>query len=315
MLTIPTFDDVKQAHTLIASYIHRTPILQSATLNTLSGAHLYFKCENFQKVGAFKARGAFNAVMSLSDEQAQRGIVAHSSGNHAAAVALAARTRGVPAHIVMPENSPAIKKASVLRYGATVYYCGPLQRDREEMAQHILDKTGGEFIHPFDNHNVIAGQGTSAKELLEDQSLLDVVLAPVSGGGLLAGTALSTKAMSMAKVIGCEPHEADDAYRSFQTGIIQPAIMPPRTICDGLRTSLCERTFTIIKDKVDAIYTVSEEEIISAMGLVWDIMKIIIEPSCAVPLAVVLKHTDLFSGKHVGIILTGGNVDKSTLPF
>lgn len=315
MLMIPTFEDINQAAYRIQPYIHRTPILQSSTISAMVGADLFFKCENFQKVGAFKARGAFNAIMALPQEIAMRGVVAHSSGNHASAVALAARTRGIPAHIIMPDNSPAVKKASTQRYGATVYFCGPTQSDRETMAQEVLERTQAEFIHPYDNHFVIAGQGTAAKELLEDIADLNYVLAPVSGGGLLSGTALSTKALSSAYTIGCEPAEADDAFRSLRDGMIYPAITPPRTICDGLRTSLCERTFTIIRENVHAIYTVKETEILDAMRLVWDILKIIIEPSCAVPLAVVLNKKDFFRGKRLGIILTGGNVDITSVPF
>lgn len=314
--TAPTFADIETAHERIKSYIHRTPILTSGILNERTGAELFFKCENFQKVGAFKARGAFNAVFSLSDEEAAKGVVTHSSGNHAAALALAARTRGIPAHIVMPENSPDIKKAAVKSYGANIIFCGPTQHDRETAANEVLQRTNAAFVHPYDNARIIAGQGTCAKETLEDTPNLDFILAPVSGGGLLGGTALAATSMSKTiKVIGCEPEEADDAFRSFRDGVRYPAITPPRTIADGLRTSLGELNFPIICECVSEIHTVSEQAITHAMRTVWEILKIIIEPSCAVPLAVVLEKKLDVRGKRVGIILSGGNVDLNKLPW
>jgi threonine dehydratase len=311
-----TFADIEKAHTRIQPYIHRTPILTSSILNERTGAELFFKCENFQKVGAFKARGAFNTVFSLSDEEARRGIVTHSSGNHAAAIALAARTRGVPAHIVMPENSPEIKKSAVKSYNANIIFCGPTQADREMAANEVITRTGGVFVHPYDDVRVMAGQGTCAKETLEDAPNLDFILAPVSGGGLLAGTALAATTMSATiRVIGCEPEEADDAFRSLRDGVRYPAVTPPTTICDGLRTGLGELTYPIIRERVAAIHTVSEAAIVSAMRMVWEILKIIIEPSCAVPLAVVLEGKIDVRGKRVGLILTGGNVDLAKLPW
>jgi threonine dehydratase len=311
-----TFADIETAHKRILSYIHRTPILTSRILNERTGAELFFKCENFQRVGAFKARGAFNTIFSLHDDEAKKGIVTHSSGNHAAAVALAARTRGVPAHIVMPENSPEIKKSAVKSYGGNIIFCGPTQADRENAANDVLTRTGGVFVHPYNDVRVIAGQGTCAKETLEDAPNLDYLLAPVSGGGLLSGTALAATSMSPAiRVIGCEPEEADDAFRSFRDGKIYPAVSPPTTICDGLRTSLGELTYPIIRERVSAIHTVSEKAIVNAMRTVWEILKIIIEPSCAVPLAVVLEQKLDVRGKRVGLILTGGNVDLAKLPW
>lgn len=312
----PTFADIEAAHERIKPYVHRTPILTSSILNERTQAELFFKCENFQKVGAFKARGAFNAVFLLSDAEAAKGVVTHSSGNHAAALALAARTRGIPAFIVMPDNSPDIKKAAVKSYGANIVFCGPTQQDRETAANDVLQRTNAAFVHPYNDARIIAGQGTCAKEMLEDALNLDFILAPVSGGGLLGGTALAATSMSRTiKVIGCEPEEADDAFRSFRDGKIYPAVTPPRTIADGLRTSLGEMNFPIIRERVAAIHTVSEEAIIHAMRTVWEIMKVIIEPSCAVPLAVVLEKKLDIRGKRVGIILSGGNVDLNHLPW
>lgn len=320
MPTPPTFADVEIAHKRIESHIHRTPILTSRILNERTRGELFFKCENFQKVGAFKARGAFNATYSLSDAEAMKGVVTHSSGNHAAALALAARTRGIPAHIVMPENSPHIKKEAVKSYGANIIFCGPTQQDRENAANDVLARTGAAFIHPYDDARIIAGQATCAKEALEELEQrgleADYILAPVSGGGLLAGTALASTSISKSvRVIGCEPEEADDAFRSFRDGVRYPAITPPRTIADGLRTSLGEMNFPIIRERVAEIHTVSEEAIIKAMRTVWEILKIIVEPSCAVPLAVVLENKLDVQGKRVIIILSGGNVDLDSLPW
>ncbi len=312
----PTFYDIEAAHERIKPYVHRTPILTSRILNERTGGELFFKCENFQKVAAFKARGAFNTVFSLSDEEAAKGIVTHSSGNHAAAVALASSTRGVPAYIVMPENSPQIKKNAVASYGGEIIFCGNTQADRENTAAEVMQRTGATFVHPYNDVRVIAGQATCAKELLEDAQILDFVLAPVSGGGLLAGTALSATSINPhIQVIGCEPEEADDAFRSHRDGKIYPAITPPTTICDGLRTSLGTLTFPIIQERVTAIHTVSEEAIIRAMRTVWEVLKIIIEPSCAVPVAVLLEKKLDVRGKRVGVILTGGNVDLDRLPW
>jgi threonine dehydratase len=315
-LVAPTLDDIRAAHERIKPHIHRTPVMTSTVLNTMTGASLFFKCENFQKVAAFKARGAFNAVFSLSDKEAARGVATHSSGNHAAAVALAARTRGIPAYIVMPENSPQIKKNAVLAYGGNPIFCGPTQHDREAKADEVVGQTGATFVHPYNDVRVIAGQGTAALELMEDVPLLDMVLAPVSGGGLLSGTALAVTSLSATTtVLGTEPEEADDAARSFRDKTLYPAVTPPRTIADGLRTSLGSITFPIVLERVSGIATVSEQGIIRAMRMIWDVMKIIIEPSCAVPFAAVLEHKLDVRDKRVGIILTGGNVDLDNLPF
>ncbi|MCU0377881.1 MAG: pyridoxal-phosphate dependent enzyme [Bacteroidales bacterium] len=312
---IPEFKDVVAASEAIAPFVHRTPVLTSRQLDAIAGAHLLFKCENFQKVGAFKFRGATNAVLSLNEEDRRRGVVTHSSGNHAAALALAAVSRGVRACIVMPSTAPEVKKRAVAGYGAEITFCEPTLAAREAAAAEIIRRTGATMIHPFDNFNIIAGQGTAALELLTDHPSPDAVLAPVGGGGLLSGTAITARHLAPSiKIYGAEPILADDAARSLHTGTLQPAL-PPRTIADGLLTSLCERTFTVISKKADDILTVSEEDIKEAMRLVWERMKIIIEPSSAVPLAAVLGNRHLFAGKTVAIIISGGNVDLAKLPF
>lgn len=314
-MNIPAYTDVVEAHLLVERFAHRTPILVSESINHITGGEIYFKCENFQKVGAFKFRGATNAVMSLSDEESIRGVGTHSSGNHAAALALAARNRGVHAYVVMPENAPEIKKKAVAGYGAKVTFCSPTLEARESALVNVIAETGATEIHPYDNFEVIAGQGTAAKELLEDESGLDIVLAPVGGGGLLAGSALSIRHLSPeTRLIGCEPAGADDAYRSFKKGKIIPSVNP-QTIADGLLTSLGERNFAIIKDNVDGIVTVSEGSIIRAMRLIWERMKIIIEPSSAVPLAAILERKVEVQNQKVGIIVSGGNLDLGNLPF
>jgi threonine dehydratase len=315
MQTIPDFTDILRAHRLIASRIHRTPVLTSSSINALTGAELFFKCENFQKVGAFKFRGATHAVLCLTGKEALHGVATHSSGNHAAALALAARERGIPCYVAMPENAPKPKIEAVKHYGAEITFCRPTLASREETLQGIVTATGATFIHPYDNFNVICGQGTAARELLEDQPRLDVLLVPVGGGGLLSGSALSAKAMVPGiRVIGCEPANADDAFRSFHSGTLQPSV-DPKTMADGLLTSLSERTFTIIRGFVDDILTTSEDSILSAMRMVWQRMKIIIEPSSAVPLAVLMDHAGRFEGLRAGIILSGGNCDLTNLPF
>jgi threonine dehydratase len=310
-----TYQDNCQAHKRIKPFIHRTPILTSRIINELVGAELYFKCENFQKGGAFKARGAFNAVHSLSEEQLAKGLVTHSSGNHAAAMALACASRGAKATVVMPSNSPAPKKVAVAAYGATTVECEPTLAARETTANKILAETQGTFLHPYDNDQVIAGQGTAAKEMIEDGSAFDFVMCPVGGGGLLAGTAISVKELLPdAKVIAAEPLGADDAKRSFAAGkrLLQTQ---PSTIADGLLTSLGERNFAIIQQSVDNILTAQEANIIRAMRLIWQHMKIVIEPSAALPLACLLEHKLDLKGKKVGIILSGGNVDIDKLPW
>jgi len=314
-MNIPVFADIEQAHIIVQKYAHRTPVLTSSSINKIVGGNLFFKCENLQKVGAFKFRGACNAVFSLSEHEAQKGVATHSSGNHAAALALAAKMRGIAAHIVMPNNSPEIKKKAVAGYGANITFCEPTLQARESTLARIVAETGATEIHPYNNFNVIAGQGTAAKELIEDAGDFDIIMAPVGGGGLLSGTALSTRyLLPDCKVIAAEPAGADDAFRSFHEKKIIPSVNP-KTIADGLLTSLGERNFAIIIKNVDDIVTVSEDKIVEAMRMIWERMKIIIEPSSATALAVVLEKPDLFRSKRTGIILTGGNVDLTHLPF
>lgn len=303
-------------HEAIQPFIHRTPVLTNEGLNGLSGARLHFKCENFQKVGAFKMRGAASAALRLTPEQRQWGLATHSSGNHAQAVARAARMLGVPAHIVMPHDAPKVKVAAVENYGANVTYCNNTPAEREAALRTVVEQTGASFIHPYDDYGVVAGQATAAMELIADTSdKLDFVLAPVGGGGLLSGSALACRYFSLAATCwGAEPENVNDAARSLASGTIETNA-DNRTVADGLRTNLGERTFGIIRLRVPSILTVSEREIVAAMRLVWERMKIIIEPSCAVPLAAVLRHPEAFAGKAVGIILTGGNVDVDALPF
>jgi threonine dehydratase len=306
---------VQAAAARIKPYAHRTPVLTCTSLNDLVGAALFCKCENFQKVGAFKFRGACNAVFALADQAARHGVATHSSGNHAAAVALAARLRGVPAHIVMPDNASAVKKAAVAGYGGTIVYCAPTLAAREATLRRVVHETGATFIHPYNDACVMAGQGTAALELLTDVATLDVIMASVGGVGLLGGTAIVTAALSPStQVIAAEPEAADDAYRSLQAGKILPA-NDPRTIADGLRTSLGELTFAVIQQHVQQIVTVSEEAIVSAMRYIWERMKILIEPSAAVPIGVLLEKKLDLAGKRVGVILSGGNVDLDRLPW
>ncbi len=315
MTFLPIFEDVQTAHKIVKKYAHRTPVLTASSINNMVGGDLFFKCENFQKVGAFKFRGACNAVFSLSDEEAQKGVATHSSGNHAAALALAAKMRGIAAHIVMPNNSPEIKKKAVAGYGAKITFCEPTLQARESTLAQIVTETGATEIHPYNNFNVIAGQGTAAKEMIEDSGNFDIIVAPVGGGGLLSGTALSAKyLLPGCKVIAAEPAGADDAFRSFQAKKIIPSVNP-KTIADGLLTSLGERNFAIIMQNVDDIVTVSEEKIVEAMRMIWERMKIIIEPSSAVPLAAILEGKIDVRNKKVGIILSGGNLDLGKLPF
>ena len=312
---IPTLHDIQETHESIAYLIHRTPVLTSRSIDDISGVRIFFKCENFQKVGAFKMRGAAGAALRLSETDRQRGVATHSSGNHAQAVARAARVLGIPAYIVMPENAPQIKRKATEGYGAEVIPCAPTVAARETMLHAVTARTGAVFIHPYNDYNVIAGQATAAKELLDDVANLDAIITPVGGGGLMSGTALSTRYLSPdTKVYGAEPTAVNDALRSLRAGRIE-VNETTDTIADGLRTNLGEKTFEIISQHVDDIFSVSEEEIVQAMRLVWERMKIIIEPSCAVPLAAVLANPAPFSGKRVGIILSGGNVDLGELPF
>jgi threonine dehydratase len=312
---LPFLKDIQDAYSRISPYIHRTPVLTSSQLNSLYGSELFFKCENFQKVGAFKFRGATNAIMQLPAEERSRGVITHSSGNHAAALSLAARKAGIKAYIVMPSTAPEVKKAAVAAYGAEISFCEPTLEARISTAQGIIAKTGASFIHPYDNFNVICGQGTASLEMMEDVDNLDILICPVGGGGLLSGTATAVKGLNpKIRVIAAEPLGADDASRSFYSGELVRDHKPV-TIADGLLTTLSERTFSIIRDKVDDIFTVDEDTIIRAMKLIWERMKIIIEPSSATVLGVIMSNPDLFYGKRVGLILSGGNVDLRKLPF
>jgi threonine dehydratase len=312
MIKIPDYTDIEKAHARISPLIHRTPVLTSKSINQITGSNIFFKCENLQKVGAFKFRGACNAVFSLFKEEAAKGVATHSSGNHAAALALAARMRGIPAYIVMPRTAPEIKKKAVAGYGGIITFCEPTLQARETTLAKVSAETGATEVHPYDNFFVIAGQGTAAKELIEDAGDFDIVMVPVGGGGLLSLSV--NKLHPGCKIIAAEPLGADDACRSFHAGVIYPS-ENPKTIADGLLTSLSQRTFTIIRKNVDDIVTVSEEKIVEAMQLIWERMKIIIEPSSAVPLAAILEGKLNVSGKKVGIILSGGNLDLGKLPF
>ena len=308
-------DRIRAAHERIQSYVHRTPVITSERLNEASGASLFFKCENFQKIGAFKARGATNAVFALDDANARRRVAPHSSGNHGAAVARAAKLRGIPAHIVMPSNSAKVKIRALESYGAQVVFCEPTEEAREATCSEVVKKTGATLIHSFENGHVIAGQGTAAIELLEDVPNLNVVMCPVGGGGLLSGTAITAKSMRpQIKMIAVEPENADDAAQSFRAG--RRLVTEKKfTIADGLRTNIGEPNFAIVQRYVDDIVTVSEEAIISAMRTIWETMKIVIEPSAAVPYAAIQESKVDVGGSGVGIILTGGNVDLDALPW
>ncbi len=314
-MRIPELADIKAAHSKIRPFIHNTPVMKSNQLNELFNCELFFKCENFQKVGAFKFRGATNAVLSLSSAERSKGVVTHSSGNHAAALSLAARMSGITAKIVMPENAPVVKKNAVAGYGADITFCKPTLQAREEATRQIIEKTGATLIHPYDNFNVICGQGTAALELLQEIEDLAIVVAPVGGGGLLSGTSACVKGITKnIQVIGAEPLNANDAFISFTTGVLTPSVNPV-TCADGLLTSLSELTFSVIKKNTDNILTAKEDSIIECMLLVWERMKIIIEPSSATVLAVVKENPGLFKGKKTGLIISGGNVDFRKLPF
>ena len=321
----PTWEAIVAAHVRIAPRIHRTPVLTSSSLDAIAGARLFFKCDNFQKTGSFKIRGASNAILSLSKDEAARGIVTQSSGNHGAAVACAAAWRGVPAYIVMPKNAPKVKIEAIEAYGGKITFCEPKISSRKETCDRVQAQTGAYLVHPYDDDRIITGQGTAAKEFLEEINDLDAILAPVSGGGLLSGTCLATKSIrNDIHIIGCEPARADDAYRSLTTGILQ-SIDSSDTIADGLRASLAPRTFAILRKYVEQILLVTEEEIISTARLVWERMKIIIEPSSAVALAPLLRPGVVDSLRlppridgappKLGVIFSGGNVDLSSLPW
>jgi threonine dehydratase len=314
-LALPDLDAIRAAAVRIAPHVHRTPVLTCRAIDAEVGARLHFKCENFQKVGAFKARGACNAVFSFRDDVARRGVVTHSSGNHGAALAYAAARRGIPAWVVMPDNAPQVKQANVRRFGATIRLCAPTVNAREAACADVRRETGAVLVHPFDDVRVIAGQGTAALELLEDRPGLDFIITPVGGGGLLSGSAIAATAVRPGiRVLGAEPANADDAARSFRSGAIEP-LPNATTIADGLRTTLSPRTLTGLRAHVFAIGTASEDAIVRAMRMIWERMKIVVEPSSAVPLACLLERTLEIAGAETGIVLTGGNVDLDRLPW
>ena len=314
-LTLPTFEDVKSAHERIKPHIHRTPVLTSSYFNDLVGAEIFFKCENFQKAGAFKVRGASNAVFGLSEENAKKGVATHSSGNHALSLSYAAGRRGIPCHVVMPRTAPDAKKAAVRGYGGIITECEPSTTSREAVFADVQAMTGANFVHPYNDPRVIAGQGTCSREFMEQTDGLDMMVAPIGGGGMISGTCvtLSTIAPEV-QIIAAEPEKADDAFRSFKAGHII-ADDAPNTIADGLKVPLKELTWHFVSNHVTDILTASEQEIIDAMKLTWQRMKIVMEPSCAVPLATILKNKEKFAGKRIGVIVTGGNVDLDKLPW
>lgn len=312
---IPTYEDVVTAHERIKPYIHRTPVLTSSYFNELTGAELFFKCENFQKAGAFKVRGASNAVFGLSDEMAERGVATHSSGNHALSLSYAAGRRGIPCHVVMPRTAPEAKKAAVRGYGGIITECEPSTTSREAVFAEVQAATGAEFVHPYNDPRVVAGQGTCSRELMEQTDGLDMVIAPIGGGGMISGCCLTLSNIAPdVQIIAAEPEQADDAYRSFKAGHII-ADDAPVTIADGLKVPLKDLTWHFVSNHVSDILTASEQEIIDAMKITWQRMKIVMEPSCAVPLATILKNKEKFAGKRVGVIVTGGNVDLDKLPW
>ena len=311
----PNLEAIRSAHARIQPHIHRTPVFTSESIDHRTGAHLFFKCENLQKTGSFKFRGATNAVLSLTDEEAKRGVVTVSSGNHAAAISLAARRRGIPAWIVMPGNAPRAKRQAVESYGGRVTECEYSVASRDAACKTLQEQTGAVLIHPYNNQHVIAGQGTATIELLEDVPDLDVIITPVSGGGLLSGTSIAAKSMRpQIRVIGAEPKNADDAYRSFASGKIEPAAKT-ETIADGLRATLCPLTFSILRQHVDEIALVTEEEILAAMRTLWERLKLIVEPSGAVSAAIAIHKKFPVEGKRIGVILSGGNLDLDQIPF
>ncbi|MBT53043.1 MAG: serine dehydratase [Mameliella sp.] len=312
---IPTYEDMLDAHKRIEPYIRRTPVRVSDHLNELTGAQLFFKCENFQEPGAFKVRGAANAVFGLNEDQAKKGVATHSSGNHASCLSYAAMRRGIPCNVVMPRTAPQAKKDTVRRYGGNITECDPSTSSREATFAQVQAATGGDFVHPYNDPRVIAGQGTCAKEFMEQTDGMDMVVAPIGGGGMISGTCLTLSTLApQTQVIAAEPEQADDAYRSFKAGHII-ADDAPKTIADGLLVPLKERTWHFVSTYVSEIYTASDQEIIDAMKLTWKHLRIVMEPSSAVPLAVILKNPDAFRGKRVGLIITGGNVDLDKLPW
>lgn len=315
MTDFPTYDDVIAAHERIAPHIHRTPVLTSSYINSLVGAELFFKCENFQKAGAFKARGASNAVFGLTDEQAAKGVATHSSGNHGTCLSYAAGRRGIPCTVVMPRTAPQAKKDAVRGYGGRVVECEPSTSSREAVFAEVVAETGAEFVHPYNDLRVITGQATCSRELMEQVEGLTSVVAPIGGGGMVSGTCLTLSTIApQVKIYAAEPEQADDAYRSFKAGYII-ADDAPETVADGLKVPLKENTWHYVQNHVTDILTASEEEIVEAMKLIWKRMKIVMEPSSAVPLATILKNKELFAGQRIGVIITGGNVDLDKLPW
>ncbi len=314
-MIIPTFDDMIAAHERIKPHIHKTPVLTSSFFNTLTGAELFFKCENFQKAGVFKARGASNAVFSLADDMLEKGVATHSSGNHALSLSYAAGRRNIPCTVVMPRTAPQAKKDAVQGYGGKIIECEPSTSSREATFAEVVAETGAEFVHPYNDHRVIAGQGTCSRELVEQVEGLDAVVAPIGGGGMVSGTCLTLSNLAPnIEIYAAEPEQADDAARSFRAGHII-ADDAPDTIADGLKVPLKDLTWHFVSNHVTDILTVSEQEIIDAMKLIWKRMKIVMEPSSAVPLATIIKNKEIFAGKRVGIIITGGNVDLDLLPW
>lgn len=315
LLAVPQWVDVLEAHERIRPYIHCTPVLTSSYLNQLTGAELFFKCENFQKAGAFKVRGASNAVFGLSDAKATRGVATHSSGNHALSLSYAAGRRGIPCHVVMPRTAPQAKKDAVRGYGGVITECEPSTSSREEVFAKVQAQTGADFVHPYNDPRVIAGQATCSRELLQQVDGLDAIVAPIGGGGMVSGTCLTVSTLApKVKIYAAEPEQADDAARSVRAGHII-ADDAPNTVADGLKVPLKELTWHFVRNHVTDILTASEREIIDAMRLTWARMKIVIEPSCAVPLATILKNKEVFRGKRVGVVITGGNVDLDKLPW
>jgi len=314
-LIIPTFEDVLEAANRIAPHIHRTPVLTSSYLNDLTGAELFFKCENFQKAGAFKVRGACNAVFGLQDNQLNRGVATHSSGNHALSLSYAAGRRGVPCNVVMPRTAPQAKKDAVRGYGGVIVECEPSTTSREAVFAEVQARTGADFVHPYNDFRVIAGQGTCSRELLEQVSGLDAVIAPIGGGGMISGTCLTLSELAPGmEIYAAEPLNADDACRSFKAGRII-ADDAPETVADGLKVPLKDLTWHFVSRYVTDVFTATENQIVDAMKLTWQRMKIVIEPSCAVPLATILAYPEVFRGKRVGVVITGGNVDMDKLPW
>ena len=312
---IPTYEDMLAAHDRIMPHIRRTPVRTSDYLNDLTGAKLFFKCENFQEPGAFKARGAANAVFGLDEAQAAKGVATHSSGNHASCLSYAAMRRGIPCNVVMPRTAPQAKKDTVRRYGGVITECEPSTSSREATFAEVQARTGGDFVHPYNDPRVIAGQGTCAREFMEQTDGLDMVVAPIGGGGMISGTCLTLSNIAPhVEIFAAEPERADDAYRSFKAGHII-ADDAPRTIADGLLVPLKDLTWHFVSNHVSEIYTASDAEIVDAMKLIWKHLRVVMEPSSAVPLAAILKNRDTFAGKRVGIIITGGNVDLDKLPW